>query len=321
MKSIFCIFSLFVAVYNCNGQQIQFSDKSLEQIKSQAKISNKIIFIDAFATWCEPCKEMEKNIFTNRSIAAFYNAHFINVKFDMDREGVAWLKNYLPVYGYPCFIFIDANGTELHRQYGYLDSLNFLSLANNALTPVLRKPQPLVSHELISEELSQKDVALLKELFHLQNKLGHLVWENWLPVSEAPILYKTKKFDYLFNHPHPPNDFIKVYNNYWKGIVYVRPNNDSLSYRATFPVNDVETVVISAPEVDDNPCIWELQACHELFHIYQYQNGIGIASPFKGSYKAYNELTFPFNYKDEAVLASCRVEAEYNFDLLKQMKL
>jgi hypothetical protein len=151
--------------------------------------------------------------------------------------------------------------------------------------------------------------------------LGHLVWENWLPVSTAPILYKTKKFDYLFNHPNPPNDFIKVYNNYWKAIVYVRPNTDSLAYRATFPVNNIETVVISAPEVDDNPCVWELQACHELFHIYQYQNEIGIASPFKGSYKAYNELTFPFHYKDDAVLATCRVEAEYNFDLLTQMKL
>jgi hypothetical protein len=134
-------------------------------------------------------------------------------------------------------------------------------------------------------------------------------------------LYKTRKFDYLFNHPNPPKEFIKVYNNYWKAIVYKRPNSDSLPYRATFPVNNIETVVISAPEADDNPCIWELQACHELFHIYQYQNGVGIVSPFKESYKTYNELTFPVNYKDQAVLASCRVEAEYNFDLLTQMKI
>jgi len=195
-----------------------------------------------------------------------------------------------------CLILINANGAEPHGKYGYLDSRNFLLSTDNNLEPVLLKPQLVVLHEL-KPELSQKDVALLKELFHLQGALGHLTWENWLPVTTAPILYKTKTFDYLFNHPDPPKDFIKVYNHYWKGLVYERPNNDSLSYRATFPVNNIETVVITAPEADDNPCIWELQACHELFHIYQYQNGIGIVSPLKNRIKRTTNLHFPFIIK------------------------
>lgn len=210
------------------------------------------------------------------------------------------------------------NSDSLAKQFVAVKLLLLFSLLQSAI-PVNAQKSP--DNELISEKLSQRDIALLHELFHLQGAIGHLVWEKWSPISTAPILYKTKNFDYLFNHPNPPKGFVKVDDVFWKGAIYVRPNTDSNAYRATFPVNGIETVVISAPETDDNPCLWELQACHELFHIFQNQNTIKVMSPFQGKYKDSNELSFPFNYKDDAILASCRVEAEYSFDLLKQMKL
>jgi thiol:disulfide interchange protein len=35
---------------------------SWEQVKEKAKAENKYIFVDCYATWCGPCKAMDKEV-------------------------------------------------------------------------------------------------------------------------------------------------------------------------------------------------------------------------------------------------------------------
>ncbi len=43
------------------GQGIDFDKKNnWNAIKARAKVENKYIFVDAFATWCAPCHKMSK---------------------------------------------------------------------------------------------------------------------------------------------------------------------------------------------------------------------------------------------------------------------
>jgi thiol:disulfide interchange protein len=35
---------------------------SWAQVKEKAKAENKYIFMDCYATWCGPCKAMDKNV-------------------------------------------------------------------------------------------------------------------------------------------------------------------------------------------------------------------------------------------------------------------
>jgi thiol:disulfide interchange protein len=52
-------------------------------IKEKAKKENKYIFMDAFTTWCGPCKMMAAKIFPLPEVGAFFNASYINVKVTM----------------------------------------------------------------------------------------------------------------------------------------------------------------------------------------------------------------------------------------------
>ena len=42
---------------------MNFFEGSFEEALEEAKIQDKLIFVDAFTTWCGPCKRMKKNVF------------------------------------------------------------------------------------------------------------------------------------------------------------------------------------------------------------------------------------------------------------------
>ncbi|HMW75809.1 MAG TPA: thioredoxin family protein [Saprospiraceae bacterium] len=127
----------FIILLHCfnlvQGQGMVFSEGNWQQLLAKAKADNKIIFVDAYTTWCGPCKMMAKNVFTNKEVGDFYNAKFINAQIDMEKgEGMQISRTY-SVQAYPTFLFIDGNGTLLHRSVGYQEAPKFLELGRTAL--------------------------------------------------------------------------------------------------------------------------------------------------------------------------------------------
>ncbi|WP_460636445.1 thioredoxin family protein [Larkinella harenae] len=98
---------------------IQFAEATWKAHLAKAKAEKKIVFLDAYTTWCGPCKMLQKNVFTQKSVGDFFNQEFINVKIDMESgEGPELALKY-PVEGYPTLMFIDGNGKVLKTVLGY----------------------------------------------------------------------------------------------------------------------------------------------------------------------------------------------------------
>lgn len=114
---------------------IVFFHGSLDSLFAEAAKQNRLIFIDAFAEWCGPCKSMSKNVFPDKEVGSFYNANFINYKFDMEKgEGPEFAKKY-QVRVYPTLMFLDANGKLMHRSAGGRSTQAFIELGKLALNP------------------------------------------------------------------------------------------------------------------------------------------------------------------------------------------
>lgn len=115
------------------AQGIQFSNKTWEEVLLLARTEQKTIFMDAYATWCGPCKMMDRNTFSDDDVSRLYNARFVNVKMDMEKgEGPALAERY-GVRAYPTLLFIDGNGDVVHRAVGYHDADQFVELGQVAL--------------------------------------------------------------------------------------------------------------------------------------------------------------------------------------------
>lgn len=101
-----------------SAEGIQFTEASWREVLKKAKAEKKVIFLDAYASWCGPCKLLQKNVFTKKTVGEFYNGKFINVKMDMEKgEGPA-LSEVYPLEAYPTLLFIDGSGKVLKKFIG-----------------------------------------------------------------------------------------------------------------------------------------------------------------------------------------------------------
>lgn len=118
------------------AQGINFFEGTWQEALKTAKEQDKIIFVDAYAVWCGPCKRMAKTVFPEKKVGDYFNSYFINVKMDMERgEGLEFRKKY-PVTAFPTLFFIDQDGKIIMQVVGAKQVDDLILLGEQAVTKV-----------------------------------------------------------------------------------------------------------------------------------------------------------------------------------------
>ena len=111
---------------------INFFQGTWSEALAAAKKQKKLIFVDAYAVWCGPCKYMTNAVFTDKAVGEYYNKSFVNYKFDMEKgEGTVFAKKYT-VNSYPSLIFISPEGKSVYFAEGIHEADAFMKLAKAA---------------------------------------------------------------------------------------------------------------------------------------------------------------------------------------------
>lgn len=139
MKTFFFLFFISYINYSFAQKQTLFLDKNYDAVIKQSKIEKKPIVIMFYATWCEHCKKMKSEIFTDIDVINYYNANFICIAIDAESNEGKDLKNRLQskfrVKFYPTFGFLDSDENLLNSVSGELKKEDFINEGKNALTP------------------------------------------------------------------------------------------------------------------------------------------------------------------------------------------
>ncbi len=109
----------FVGQGIAQDKGIKFFEGTWEEALAESKKQNKPIFLDAYASWCGPCKMMAKNTFTKEKAGTYFNEHFINVKMDMEKGEGVMMSKQLQITAYPTLFFINSEGRILAKSIGY----------------------------------------------------------------------------------------------------------------------------------------------------------------------------------------------------------
>ena len=91
--------------------------------------------MDAYASWCGPCKRMAANVFPKEDVGDFFNANFVNLKIDMEKgEGIDLRRKY-GVSAYPTLLFLDSEGNVVSTARGARDANGLIALGQKAVVP------------------------------------------------------------------------------------------------------------------------------------------------------------------------------------------
>ena len=217
---------LFLCLLLCGVQvfaqttEIRFEGGTLEAAKQKAAKERKVLFIDCTAAYCGACRMMEKEVFADPEVAAFFNEHFISYKLWMDKpEGKAFNET-CEIPAYPALLFMDEKGNILWKEVGGRKKEGFMELA--------RKAYAREKGNAVRFEEGERDKAfVLDYLGHLEkSNLRQDIQSvfNMLYEEQGGKLLKDEDYWYFFRKAEDKEapiamDFIKNYKKFakWHG--------------------------------------------------------------------------------------------------------
>ncbi|AYL97889.1 thioredoxin family protein [Mucilaginibacter celer] len=116
-----------------SSTQINFIENSWTEALKQAAKQKKYIFVDAYASWCGPCKMLKATTFKNNKVADFYNDNFVNVAIDMEKGQGPALAAAWGLQAYPTMIIFDSKGKAISGTVGYIRPNDLIKFGQYAL--------------------------------------------------------------------------------------------------------------------------------------------------------------------------------------------
>jgi thiol-disulfide isomerase/thioredoxin len=145
-----------------------------KQAQAESAKTGKPIFLDAYTTWCAPCKAMEKDIFTKASIKSLLETDFVPLRLDMEKEPGISIAKQFNVSLYPTLIVLQG-GKELHRGVGFMGVSALQAFAKTSLDATTQ-------WQTLNQrfENGDRDPALLNQLLSYAKKTNIPAYETYI---------------------------------------------------------------------------------------------------------------------------------------------
>ncbi len=207
------IVCLFLAT-SSRAQSLKFEKSNWEVVKAKAKAENKPIFVDTYAAWCEPCKWMDKNVFSKSEVSKFFKQHYVSYKLDIEQgEGLVFAEQYR-VYSYPTLLYFNPEGELVHRLIGAFEAKELIKKSQDALLP---------EHQIYTLqkrfEGGERTPAFLRQYVRALNQANEqyqLVADVLVQTVGLPALVEPENFEFLegyINHDYRHRAYLYVASN------------------------------------------------------------------------------------------------------------
>ncbi len=131
MKPCFCRFTALLVLSAglfrfaaAADSEVPFRSITFDAAQQAAASEGKLIFIDFYTTWCEPCKRLDATTWTDAAVGKLVGDKAVALKIDAEKEGRELAKRY-KVDAYPTLLLLKADGTLVDRMVGFMEPKPF----------------------------------------------------------------------------------------------------------------------------------------------------------------------------------------------------
>lgn len=184
------------------GQGVRFEKRNFEQALVKAKAEQKMVFVDAYAVWCGPCKWMSDNVFPDSEVGTYFDKYFVAMKLDVERgEGPA-IKARYAIDGLPGYLFLDSDGNVVYRGAGSMSKEKFMTLLEEAR--VAAADPNSVGRMAARYAMERDNERFLKEYLdklYASKSVGYYeVVEQYLKVQKSMAHNSGEMVNFLYKH-------------------------------------------------------------------------------------------------------------------------
>jgi thioredoxin-related protein len=140
-RKLYVVLLALVAAGTAFGMMANMSEvtwRTMPQALEEAPKANKKILLDVYTDWCGWCKRMDKDTYSEASVAQYLGQHFIASKMNPEKEGEILYdgKKYtqrefgqaLGINGYPATAVFNEKGELLTVIPGYIAAGEFIRI-------------------------------------------------------------------------------------------------------------------------------------------------------------------------------------------------
>ena len=159
MKRFVLLVLILITGLTVFSQGIEFQKERYAEVLEMAKKQNKLVFIDIYTSWCGPCKQMAKKVFTLPEVGEYFNKNFVCCQLNAEAPENKTLVQKYKVNALPTLLFLNVKGEVLQSINGTKEPAAFVHEAKVVMGEAL-------SFEKLYEKVKKekKNLDLRQEL-------------------------------------------------------------------------------------------------------------------------------------------------------------
>ena len=193
------VFLILGVLGNLSAQMTLFKG-TFDEALQKAQQEKKNLFVDFFAEWCGPCKMMATEIFTQKEVGEFFNAHFVCIQVDVDAKENKDIAKKYNVTALPTMVFISRDGKEMRRVQGAAPAESLIKEAKIATGEELSFEQLYEKYKKKKNDLDVQQQLLIEAPAFIATQEGYNQ-QKWGTRIESlfPEYLKNKKIENMVN--------------------------------------------------------------------------------------------------------------------------
>jgi len=109
------MFSTVLMTATASDIKVNFSNEKVNDAIKRASQEGKLVFLDFYASWCTPCKWMDKTTFKDPTVVDMLGKSFIPVKVNIDDAQGFEMKNKYEINYLPTILILNSRGQLVER--------------------------------------------------------------------------------------------------------------------------------------------------------------------------------------------------------------